>query len=162
LRIQLNLYRIRTKVRINLFRITVYFFLTDKCIGILKSLGVRKFCPNNKFPDKSSAGLTRLDCIVKWRITISSRNGTELIKFSIRGRVQNKNISSRPMFRIAKLTQKFFNSRHAVLDTIFCKSMNRDVLGVGGAHPSVFLGWVGASWPRPPKSHRKNKIVKKN
>ena len=26
------------------------------------------------------------------------------------------------MFRIAKLTQKFFNSRHAVLDTIFCKS----------------------------------------
>ena len=26
------------------------------------------------------------------------------------------------MFRIVKLTQKFFNSRHAVLDTIFCKS----------------------------------------
>jgi len=33
---------------------------------------------------------------------------------------------------------------------------------VGGAHPSVFLGWVGASWPRPPKSHgKKLKIVKK-
>ncbi len=36
----------------NLFQITVYFFLTDTCIGIFKSLGVRKFCPNNKFPDK--------------------------------------------------------------------------------------------------------------
>jgi hypothetical protein len=44
-----------------------------------------------------------------------------LIKFSVRGRVQ-KNISSRPMFRIVKLTQKLFNSRHAVLDTIFCTS----------------------------------------
>jgi hypothetical protein len=33
---------------------------------------------------------------------------------------------------------------------------------VGGAHPSVFLGWVGASWPRPPKSlGKKLKIVKK-
>ncbi len=40
----------------------MYFFLTDKCIGIIKISGVRKFCPNNKFPDKSSAGLTRLDC----------------------------------------------------------------------------------------------------
>jgi len=26
---------------------------------------------------------------------------------------------------------------------------------VGGAHPSVFLGWVGGSWPRPPRSHGK-------
>ena len=40
----------------------MYFFLTDTCIGIIKSSGVRKFCPNNKFPDKSSAGLTRCDC----------------------------------------------------------------------------------------------------
>jgi len=42
----------------------VYFFLTDTCIGIIKSSGVRKFCPNSKFPDKSSAGLTRFDCIL--------------------------------------------------------------------------------------------------
>jgi len=48
--------------RIKLFRSTVCFFLTDTCIGIIKSSGVRKFSPNNKFPDKSSAGLTRLDC----------------------------------------------------------------------------------------------------
>ncbi len=27
------------------------------------SSGVRKFCPNSKFPDISSAGLTRFDCI---------------------------------------------------------------------------------------------------
>ncbi len=40
----------------------MYFFLTDTCIGIEKSSGVRKFCPNSKFPDKSSAGLTRFDC----------------------------------------------------------------------------------------------------
>ena len=40
----------------------MYFFLTDTCIGIVKSSGVRKFCSNSKFPDKSSAGLTRFDC----------------------------------------------------------------------------------------------------
>ncbi len=28
-----------------------------------KSSGVREFCPNSKFPDKRSAGLTKLDCI---------------------------------------------------------------------------------------------------
>ena len=61
-RIRLNLFRITLVTYIsNLFRITVYFFLTDTCIGIIKSSGV--ICPNNKFPDKSSAGLTRLDCI---------------------------------------------------------------------------------------------------
>ena len=27
------------------------------------SSGVRKFCPSSKFPDESSAGLTRLDCM---------------------------------------------------------------------------------------------------
>ena len=32
--------------------------LTDTCIGIIKSSGVRKF------PDKSSTGLTRFDCIL--------------------------------------------------------------------------------------------------
>ena len=31
---------------------------------IIKSSGVRKFCPNSKFQDKSSAGLTRFDCIL--------------------------------------------------------------------------------------------------
>ncbi len=35
------------------------FFQTDTCIGIVKSSGLRKFCPNSKFPDKRSAGLTR-------------------------------------------------------------------------------------------------------
>ena len=45
-RIRLNLFRI------NLFRITVNFFLTDTCIGIIKSSGVRKFFPNSKFLDK--------------------------------------------------------------------------------------------------------------
>ena len=50
-RIRSNLFRIRTK-----FRIKVFFFLTDTCIGITQSSGVRKFCPNNKFPYKSSAG----------------------------------------------------------------------------------------------------------
>jgi len=48
---------------INLFRIKVYIFLTDTCKGIIKSSEVRKFCPNSKFPDKSSAGLTRFDRI---------------------------------------------------------------------------------------------------
>ena len=57
---RLNLFRIRTKFRINLFRMTVHFFLTDTCIGVKK---VREYCLNNKLPDKSSAGLTRLDCI---------------------------------------------------------------------------------------------------
>ncbi len=57
-RLRLNSFQIRTKFRIDLFRIKVYFFLTDTCIGIIKSSGVRKFCPNSKFPDKSSAGLT--------------------------------------------------------------------------------------------------------
>ena len=33
-----------------------FFLLTDTCIGITQSSGVRKFCPNNKFPYKSSAG----------------------------------------------------------------------------------------------------------
>jgi hypothetical protein len=56
-RIRLNLFRI------NLFRITVNFFLTDTCLGIIKSSGLKKFCPNSKFPDKSSAGLARSDCI---------------------------------------------------------------------------------------------------
>ena len=41
----------------------MYFFLIDTCIGFIKITGARKFCPNNKFPNKSSAGLTRLDCI---------------------------------------------------------------------------------------------------
>ena len=40
----------------------MYFFLTDTCKGIIKSSGVRKFCPSSKFPNKSSAGLTRFDC----------------------------------------------------------------------------------------------------
>ena len=46
-----------------LFRITVYFFLTDACIGIIKSSGVRKFGSNSKFPDKISSGSVRADCI---------------------------------------------------------------------------------------------------
>jgi len=62
-RIRLNLFRIRNKFRINLFRITEYFFLTDTCIGIIKSSGEMKLNPNSKFTDKSSAGLTRFDCI---------------------------------------------------------------------------------------------------
>ncbi len=37
----------------------IVFFLTDTCIGIIQSSGVRKLCPNKKFPDKSSAELTR-------------------------------------------------------------------------------------------------------
>ena len=40
----------------------MYLFLTDTCIGIIKNSGVRKFCPNSKFTDKTSAGLTRFDC----------------------------------------------------------------------------------------------------
>ncbi len=32
----------------------MYFFLTDTCIGIIKSSGVRKFCPNSKFPELDS------------------------------------------------------------------------------------------------------------
>jgi hypothetical protein len=43
----------------------VYFFLTDTFIGNIKSLGVRKFCPNSKFPDRSSFGFTRFDCSEK-------------------------------------------------------------------------------------------------
>ena len=43
----------------------MYFFLTDVCIGIIKKSGVRKFCSSSKFPDKSSAGLTRFDCSYK-------------------------------------------------------------------------------------------------
>jgi hypothetical protein len=39
------------------------FFLTGTFIGIIKSSGVRRFCPNSKFPDNSSAGLTRFYCI---------------------------------------------------------------------------------------------------
>ena len=58
-RIRLNLFRIWTKFRINLFRI---LFLTDTCIGITKSSEVMAFFPNSKFPDKSSAELTRFDC----------------------------------------------------------------------------------------------------
>jgi len=42
-RIRLHLFRNRTKFRFNLFRITVYFFLTDTCIGIIKSSGVKKY-----------------------------------------------------------------------------------------------------------------------
>ena len=61
-RIRSILCRIRNKFRINLFRITVNFFLTDTCIGIIKSSGVSKNCPNSKFPDKSSVGLKRFDC----------------------------------------------------------------------------------------------------
>ena len=56
-RIRLNLFRI------NLLRIAFNFFLTDTCIGIIKSSGVRKFCPNSKFPSKISDGLTWFDCI---------------------------------------------------------------------------------------------------
>jgi len=43
---------------------SVFFptFLTDSCKGIIKNLGVGKFCPNSKFPNKSSSGLTSLDC----------------------------------------------------------------------------------------------------
>jgi hypothetical protein len=62
-RIRLHLFRIRAKFRINLFRITVYFFITYICICIIKSSGERKFCPNRKFPDKSCAGLLRFDCL---------------------------------------------------------------------------------------------------
>ncbi len=97
---------------------------------------------------------------MKWRITISSRHGTELIKFIIRGRVQNKNISSRPMFRIAKLTQKFFNSRHAVLDTIFCKSMSRDVLEGGQRPPKRFFRLGGRIMAAPTQEPPKKKINK--
>jgi len=61
-RIRSILFRIRNKFRIDLFRITVNFFLTDTCIGIIKSSGVSKNCPNSKFPDKSSVGLKRFDC----------------------------------------------------------------------------------------------------
>ncbi len=41
----------------------IYNEITDTCIGIIKNLRVGKFCPNSKFPDKSSSGLTRVDCI---------------------------------------------------------------------------------------------------
>jgi hypothetical protein len=58
----------------------VYFFLTDKCIGISKSLGVWKFCQNNKFPDKSSAGLTRLDCIMVAPITETFEKKYKILK----------------------------------------------------------------------------------
>jgi len=34
-RVRLNLFRIRNEFRINLFMITVYFFLTDACTGML-------------------------------------------------------------------------------------------------------------------------------
>ena len=37
----------------------IVFFLTDTCKGIIKSSGVRKFCPNNKFPNKSSINEVR-------------------------------------------------------------------------------------------------------
>jgi len=43
-------------------RLQCIFFLNDTCIDMIKSSGVRKVCPNSKFPDKSSAGLTRFDC----------------------------------------------------------------------------------------------------
>ena len=46
----------------------MYFFLTGTFIGIIKSSGVRKFCPNSKFPDKSSAGLMRFDCKLKLKL----------------------------------------------------------------------------------------------
>ncbi len=36
-------------------RIPDYIDFFDTCIGIIKSSGVRKFCPNSKFPDKGSA-----------------------------------------------------------------------------------------------------------
>jgi len=42
-RIQLIIFRIRTKFRFNLFRITVIFFLTDTCIGITNSSGEENF-----------------------------------------------------------------------------------------------------------------------
>jgi len=43
----------------------VHFFLIDACTGFVKSSGVRKFCPDNKFrinvvPDSSSAVLTNI------------------------------------------------------------------------------------------------------
>ena len=41
---------------------TVFFYITDTYIGIIKSLGVKKFCPNSKYMDYSSSGLTRVDC----------------------------------------------------------------------------------------------------
>jgi len=40
-----------------------YTSITDTCKGIIKNLGVEKFCPNSKFPDKRMYGLTRFDCI---------------------------------------------------------------------------------------------------
>ena len=40
--------------------VTWYFFLTGTCIDIMKSSGVRNFCPK---PGKNSAGLTRFDYI---------------------------------------------------------------------------------------------------
>jgi len=42
-RIRLNLFRIRTKFRIN--------FLTETCKDIINSSGVRQFCQNSKYPD---------------------------------------------------------------------------------------------------------------
>jgi len=57
----------------------VYFLLTDTCIGIIKSSGARKFCPNIKFSDKTSAGLTRLDCIGKHAYSPHKQIGIYLI-----------------------------------------------------------------------------------
>ena len=57
----------------------MYFLLTDTCIGIIKSSGVRKFCPNIKFSDKTSAGLTRLDCIGKHAYSPHEQIGINLI-----------------------------------------------------------------------------------
>jgi hypothetical protein len=45
----LNLFQIRTKFRINFFRKTVNFFLTETCKGIIKNSGLRKFSLNSKF-----------------------------------------------------------------------------------------------------------------
>ena len=74
-RIWLNLFWIRAKFRINNFRITVYFFLTG--VSIIKCRYYKKYIKcryyrmfesiiseilPSKFPDKSSAGLTRFDC----------------------------------------------------------------------------------------------------
>ncbi len=57
----------------------MYLFLTDTCKGIIKSSGVREFCPNSKFPDKRMAGLTRFGCTLS--IPTKRTNSTRSTKW---------------------------------------------------------------------------------
>jgi len=45
--------------------LTLYFFITNTCKGIMKSSGVRKFCPNSEQKQGNfvRTGLTSVDCI---------------------------------------------------------------------------------------------------